>query len=103
MKVRGMDVDFKISRVKDAEKMEAALQKMEKREKQIQKEKGNLSLVLTHMIEMFRDFFKETTGIDILDGCEDLDEAREEYYSFLNQIAEQKKEFLGAYDPNRIK
>jgi len=90
MQIRGREVDFKIGRLKDA----AALDKMSKTEKEVNK-KGTLSEIIAAEIEMFRTFVKESTGEDVLEDCDDLEEAKGAYIDMLLGIKKQKETLLG--------
>lgn len=94
MQIRGREVDFKIGRLKDAEALEKALDNMGVNEKKINR-KGKLSEILAEEIRLFRTFIVEATGEDILDGCEDFEEAKGAYMDMIQGVAEQKKELLG--------
>lgn len=94
MVIYGKEIDFKISRLKDAGNFELALQNMDKSEKEISKSKGRITEVITQGIKMFRDFFKDATGVDVLEKCEDFNEAKEAYACFLNEVKKQKDSVL---------
>lgn len=94
MQIRGREVDFKIGRLKDAAAFEKALDKMSKTEKEVNK-KGTLSEIIAAEIEMFRDFVKESTGEDVLEDCDDLEEAKGAYIDMLLGIKKQKETLLG--------
>ena len=93
MKIRGKDIDFKISRLEDAGKFEMALKNMEQTEEKI-KEKNSLPEILKGMICMFQTFFKDATGVDVLEGCDDVMEAKTAYYEFLNEVKVQREAIL---------
>lgn len=93
MQIRGKEVDFRISRLSDASAMNLALKHMEENEKEVKKQK-NIEEVIKSSLTMFRDFFKETTGQDVLADCEDLYEAKVAYYGFLKEVEKQKKELI---------
>lgn len=93
MQIYGKEIDFRISRLSDASAMDLALNHMGKTEEKIKKAK-KINEVIAQSICMFRDFFRETTGQDVLEGCEDLYEAKMEYYKFLKEIEAQKKELI---------
>lgn len=107
MKINNVEVDFKISRLKDAEAMELAMQNMEKREGEVRaladKEDVKLTEVVGSTLDMLRDFFKEATGTDVLSGCEDVGEAVNAYQVFLIEMEKQKKVTLSLYSPDRVK
>lgn len=94
MQIRGREVDFKIGRLKDAAAFEKALDKMSKTEKEVNK-KGALSEIIAAEIEMFRAFVKESTGEDVLEDCDDLEEAKGAYLDMLRGIKAQKETLLG--------
>lgn len=104
MLVYGKEVDFKISRLSNATAMENALDLMEKDEKKI----GSLpagtgaTKVVGGMITMLRNFFKNATGTDVLEGCDDLEDAKKAYFDFLDGVEAQKASLLAPYDPDRI-
>ena len=75
MQIRGREVDFGITRLKDAAAMEKALDHMAESEKKINR-KGKLTEVMSATIEMFRNFVKEATGEDVLEDCDDVEEAK---------------------------
>lgn len=94
MQIRGREVDFKIGRLKDAAAFKKALDKMSKTEKEVNK-KGALSEIIAAEIEMFRAFVKESTGEDVLEDCDDLEEAKGAYIDMLLGIKKQKETLLG--------
>lgn len=94
MQIRGREVDFKIGRLKDAAAFEKALDKMSKTEKEVNK-KGALSEIIAAEIEMLRAFVKESTGEDVLEDCDDLEEAKGAYIDMLLGIKKQKETLLG--------
>lgn len=95
MLVYGKEVDFKISRLKNAGDFELALNEMSEKEEEIKGYKGPMIGLIEKCINMFRDFFKKATGVDVLEECEDLDEAKKAYFEFLDEIKKQKEEVLG--------
>lgn len=94
MQIRGREVDFKIGRLKDAAAFEKALDKMSKTEKEVNKKRA-LSEIIAAEIEMFRAFVKESTGEDVLEDCDDLEEAKGAYIDMLLGIKKQKETLLG--------
>lgn len=103
MTIYGKEVDFKISRLKCVAAMELALKEMEKTEQKIQAmPKDSLTGILTAMYDMYRQFFKAATGVDVLAECEDFEEAQNEYFNFLNEIKKQKTAMLAPYSPDSI-
>lgn len=93
MQIRGKEVDFRVSRLKDAAALELAINNMGKKEEEIRKEK-TLTAVISKTNEMFRQFFIDSTGTDVLVDCEDLQESKETYTEFLRGVGEQKKSIL---------
>ena len=51
---------------------------------------------------MFRNFVKEVTGEDVLEDCDDVEEAKSVYIEMLCEIAKQKEEALG-FSMDKIK
>ena len=94
MQIRGREVDFRITRLKDAAAMEKALDHMAESEKKINR-KGKLTEVMSATIEMFRNFVKEATGEDVLEDCDDVEEAKNAYIEMLCEVSKQKEEALG--------
>ena len=101
MQIRGREVDFRITRLKDAAAMEKALDHMAESEKKINR-KGKLTEIMSATIEMFRNFVKESTGEDVLEDCDDVEEAKSVYIEMLCEIAKQKEEALG-FSMDKIK
>lgn len=101
MQIRGREVDFRITRLKDAAAMEKALDHMAESEKKINR-KGNLTEVMSATIEMFRNFVKEATGEDVLEDCDDVEEAKNAYIEMLCEVSKQKEEVLG-FSMDKIK
>ena len=101
MQIRGREVDFRITRLKDAATMEKALDHMAESEKKINR-KGKLTEGMSGTIEMFRNFVKEVTGEDVLEDCDDVEEAKSVYIEMLCEIAKQKEEALG-FSMDKIK
>ena len=94
MQIRGREVDFRITRLKDAAAMEKALDHMAESEKKINR-KGKLTEIMSATIEMFRNFVKEATGEDVLEDCDDVEEAKNAYIEMLCEVSKQKEEALG--------
>ena len=101
MQIRGREVDFRITRLKDAAAMEKALDHMAESEKKINR-KGKLTEIMSATIEMFRNFVKESTGEDVLEDCDDVEEAKNVYIEMLCEISKQKEEALG-FSMDKIK
>ena len=94
MQIRGREVDFKIGRLKDVAAFKKALNNMGKAEKEIKK-MSDLAQIISGEIDMFRAFIKEATGEDILEECDDLEEAKGAYLDMLRGIKAQKETLLG--------
>ncbi len=105
MIVNGVEFDFRISNKTHAANFEKALQGMQKMEKEIRtlQPETPASYVLGKMEQMFRNFFRQATGIDVIGDCEDVAEMKAMYMEFLDKIAEQKKDFLSPFSMERIK
>lgn len=106
MKVNNIEFDFNISSLKQASAMELALEHMGEREKKINSKKTNpkcrLTEVLADTLDMFRQFFTEATGTDILQECDDIREATGIYYAFLDEVKKQKEHITEPYSADRI-
>lgn len=104
MVINGKEVDFKISNKRHAANYSAALKEMEVAEKKIRNtDRTDLIAVLDAVINMFRDFFITATGVDVLEDCEDADEAKTVYIEFLTAIKEQQNKFVAPFSLERIK
>lgn len=106
MVVKGKEINFKISNKNHARNFEEALKGMEKAEKEIKSKMDEVmkaSEAIDYVIEMFRNFFIKATGEDVLADCEDMEEASEIYYEFLEEIKKQKKTFLQPFSLDRVK
>lgn len=104
MNINGMEIDFRIGRLKDAAAFELALDKLAASEKRDSAKKGRkLSDVIKDSIDIFRDFFKDATGADILDDCDDLDVAKNSYLQFLEEVQSQKAALLKPFDSDHIR
>lgn len=95
MNINGKEIDFKISRLECAAKMDSALHKMGGKEKEIKEKETSLPGIIKSMISMFRNFFIDATGVDVLENCTDLEEAKESYLEFLKEVKGQKEKVLG--------
>lgn len=104
MQINNMEVDFRISRLKDAAAFEKALDNMAVAEKKVSAKKGRkLSEVIQDTVNVFRDFFMEATGADVLADCGDLEVAKSCYLQFLEDIQAQKAAILKPFDPDSIR
>lgn len=104
MLINGKELDFKIFNLKDAGNMELALKEMEKKEKEIREGKDlSISSVIQTMLDLFRNFFKTATGVDVLEGCEDVLDAKQAYSDFLTEVSRQKQAIIVPFSLDRIK
>lgn len=107
MQINGKEVSFKITRLKDAAAMDSALKKMGREEEKLNADaksgKADVIKTFERYIRMMRDFFLDATGVDVLDGCEDVEEARDAYYSFLDEVRRQKDAALAPYSNDRLR
>lgn len=96
MQIYGKDIDFKLSSLKDSSALELALKNMKKNEDKIRGMKAEtpMSEALMALLMVFRDFFKDATGEDVLEECQDVEEAKQVYIEFMKMINEQKKKIL---------
>lgn len=102
MLIYGKEVDFKISRLSNAAKMDQALKKMDEDGAKIAKMGNDTVGVIAAGIDMFRSFFINATDVDVLEGCDDLEDASRAYFDFLEVVKEQKASLLSVYNPDRI-
>lgn len=106
MKVNNVEFEFNISSLKQACALELALDHMDEREKKINKKKAapksRLTEVLSDTLDMFRQFFIEATGADLLQECDDVREATGIYYKFLDEVKKQKETITEPYSTDRI-
>lgn len=111
MIINGKEIKFSIMKKSDAKRFEDALKTMEKHEAEIQKKmsaneregKSELSPILDEFIDMFREFFTTAIGVDVVGDCDDAVEVKAMYLTFLREVTKQKKVFLTAGGPSRIK
>lgn len=96
MKVYNKDVNFSITNIDDAKNFELAIQNLKKNEKTVKEiaglvreGKAKLFDLMETQMRMFRAFFKECTGEDVLVDCRDLAVAKAEYSSFMDSLQEQ--------------
>ena len=101
MKINGMDINFSFTNIDDAARFEIAIKNMEENEKKVKEvveyiEKGQAGL--THLMKaqmmMFKEFFKDCVGEDVLSDCRDLKEAKTTYLSFIEELNNQTKDYL---------
>lgn len=106
MRINNIEVDFKITRPADAEKLETALAKLQKTENKVEADKKSgkltLSKYLTATINMFSDFFVGLTGENILDGIDDYEEAQRIYFDFIDAVKRQQEIFKRPYSRLQI-
>lgn len=106
MKINNVEFEFNISSLKQAGALELALDHMSEKEKKINKKKTNpksrLTEVLSDTLDMFRQFFIEATGADLLQECDDVREATGIYYKFLDEVKKQKETITEPYSTDRI-
>lgn len=104
MELRGKTIDFKISNKVHAGRYEKALKDMARKEQEIKAmDQTKLTDVLDAVITMLRDFLLTVTGEDVLQGCEDAEEAQDTYFEFLEEVKKQKNTFLKPFSIERVK
>ena len=96
MTINGIDIDFKITKISDAEKFETAIKNLAVNEQKarLKCNDGSLVTALKSSIEVIQIFFVEATGVNVLAGCDDLQFAKETYDRFLAEIEEQKGKYI---------
>lgn len=95
MEINGKKFKFKLSKKKDAANFEKAVNEMAEKEKDIQTmDKSSLSDVFDAMDDLFRGFFITATGEDVVGECDDIEEMKEMYNEFLEEVKNQKEKLL---------
>lgn len=106
MIINNRDIDFKVTRPKDAERFEKALKSMQRKEQAIngKYQKGDLPLskALEELIRLLSEFFISVTGVDVLEGVDDYEEAQTAYIDFLSTVMRQKEIFTTPYSRLQI-
>lgn len=104
MVINGKEIDFKITRISDAQNYERALKEMGHVKEELQKKRDDNDLcgLLEAFADMFRKFFITATGVDVVGECDDTEEMPQMYESFLKEIGKQQKRAF-PFDPKRIK
>ena len=104
MTINGKELDFKISNLKDAGNFEMASMHMDASEEEIKKlgDKAGISTTFAKTIEAFQKFFIEATGVDVLEGCGDLQEAIDVFNEFVEEVKQQKELLLRPFSTKRI-
>lgn len=91
MVIRGKEVDFKITRLKDAARFEAAKAEFEGNKDNLSGKPGEpITETIGRAIGAFRRFLITATGEDILADCDDLEEAKAAFGEFCQGVAAQK-------------
>lgn len=104
MDINGKKINFVISKKSNAKKFEQALKEMEKREASIRNnEHPELSDLLDEVLDMFKQFFIEATGVDVVGDCDDATEVKEMYEEFLGAVKKQSNAFTRPFSLDRIK
>lgn len=104
MIINGKEIEFKLSIKSHAASFENALIKIQEKEQDLVNIEGkSLEWVIDNVVNMFRTFFIDATGVDVLESCEDAEEAQQAYLDFLAEIQKQKNKIISAYSPKRIK
>lgn len=88
MNIAGKEITFDMANIDDAKKFEDALKNMAKTEETV-KNRETVTEVLEGVLNMFKTFFKDATGQDVLEGCRNVEEAKKTYYEFLQEVSKQ--------------
>lgn len=95
MIINGRELDFKTSRLKDVANYQQALETFEKKGKALEKKKGmSVIEIIKYQIDACKAFFVEATGVDVLEECDDLEEATDTYYVFLEAVRKQNQDIV---------
>lgn len=100
MNVNGHEVDFKITRVQDSRQYQKALQIMDAAEKDLVKRYPMNQPALTFptaefyeaYIRIISDFFVNCLGSNVLEGCDDIEEAQRVYLDFVAHVKRQSED-----------
>lgn len=106
MKINNVEFDFRVTNLKHASALKTALENMQKSEHETRKKikaDTDVSEAFGAMIDVFRQFFIDATGEDVLTGCDDFMDARKAYEDFLGEIQKQKTAAFADYDIGSIK
>lgn len=104
MVINGKEFNFSITKKSDAQKYEEALKALEKKEKEISKMNGSsLIEIYNKMEEMFSEFFMIATGVNVIEGCEDITDMQDAYFEFLEIVKEQSEKMKQQFGLERIK
>lgn len=103
MVIRGKEVDFRITRLKDAARYEAARAELEGNKEGFTGNPGEpVTDTIGRAIGVFRRFMLTATGEDILADCDDLEEAKAAFIEFCQGVAAQKNS-MPVFSPVDIK
>ena len=95
MTLNGKDIDFKITRAKDAEAFRIAVEAFAAAagefERAAREGKQTIGGLIERRIGLVRDFFLTATGEDVLADCDDMQLADETYMKFISLVNEQSK------------
>jgi len=104
MKINYVQFEFDGTSKKNMEDMEAAIHNMSKQHEELKANPpAKYSKTLETSIKIIADFFKESTGTDVLQGVESYKVAIECYEQFLGEIDGQKPTFTNKYSPKRLR
>ena len=100
MKIYGKEVEFRITNIDNAKNFQDAIKNMETNEKAVHEmaalvKQGKASLydLMEIQMKMFRAFFKECVGEDVLVDCRDLQVAKNTYHDFIADLGEQMSNY----------
>ena len=94
MKINGHEFEFSYVNSADAIRLSEAGKRIAGRLEEIEKaQKESWGSVVRVTIDCYREYLKTATGIDILEGCDDIETAEAAYFDFLGEVAVQEKEY----------
>lgn len=89
MIIYGKEIDFKVTRANDAKALQAAVSELSREAEEFggllqEGEIHDLGMLINRRIEIVRNFFIRATGQDVLEGCDDMQEADKAYMQFID-------------------
>jgi hypothetical protein len=105
LKINNVEFEFDIYDVDNSERFEEAIEKLSESEEAVKKatETQKMSVVNKAFIGMFKQFFINATGVDVLADCKNSKTAEEAYSEFLDEIGKMKGQLLTKYDTKRVR
>ena len=105
IKINDVEFDFDIYDIDQSEAFERAIDQLSTAEAEIKaaQETQKVSVVNRAVIAMFRKFFVEATGVDVLASCKNSSLASEAYTEFLGEIGKMEGQLFQKYGATRVR